>query len=168
MRPVGTPWFLIAEDDADDYRILESFLNTTYPGVKVVWRHNGEELLHLLTQGAAEGLEMLDPFPKAILLDMDMPRANGLETLLAIRRRLGGWRYLPVIILSGRRDDALLAQAYRSGASACLNKNDCFSGALPSPLERCLASLIWREVPVIRLDWRPAPALQGVLLGGRR
>ncbi len=71
---------------------------------------------------AAEGLEWLrknEP-PACVVVDLLMPKTNGLEFLKAVRARLGA---LPVIVCSGLESSSLLDEAKRLGASRVLQKH---------------------------------------------
>ena len=69
--------------------------------------------------------------PDAVLLDIQMPRQGGLETLKAISDCASD---MPVIILSGVDDAAVVSEAMRGGAFDYINK-------FPLDLDRVLSSL---------------------------
>lgn len=54
-----------------------------------------------------------------IILDFQMPKMNGLDTIKAIRMNIPT---IPVIIISGIRDKALIKKAQESGADAYISK----------------------------------------------
>ena len=69
-----------------------------------------------------EGVARLDAgaTPEAILLDLDLPDANGVEGLLRLR---GLAPATPVIVVSSMRESAVIAQAIRSGAVGFISKD---------------------------------------------
>ena len=75
------------------------------------------------TRTASDGVEALGHFlvdrPRAVLLDMNMPRMSGLEALQEMRRIDPS---VPVIMLTAVRDMALLAAALGHGAFSYLPK----------------------------------------------
>src|SRR5229473_970875 len=88
QRTPSTPRILVAEDDPDVQGFLEVALRSSGFLVDVV--EDGEEALACLKEKGA-GYSLL-------LLDLIMPRKDGLETLREIRRLDTG---LPIIMLSG-------------------------------------------------------------------
>jgi CheY-like chemotaxis protein len=74
---------------------------------------------------AADGLEALDQAqrlaPAILLLDVHMPRLDGLGVLEALRRRLSG-RSVPVIVVTAHDDPALEARCIELGAEDYLTK----------------------------------------------
>lgn len=84
---------------------------------------------------AADGQSALDVFvncsPDAVLLDIQMPRMDGLEALESIRNRRAD---VPVLILTGISDPYVEKEALQRGASGYFQK-------FPLDLERVLFSL---------------------------
>jgi len=84
---------------------------------------------------AVDGIDAMEVFsrsnPDAVLLDIQMPRQGGLETLKALRSFALD---LPVIILSGVDDISVMSEARRDGAFDYINK-------FPLDLDRVLSSL---------------------------
>jgi DNA-binding NarL/FixJ family response regulator len=76
---------------------------------------------------AGDGVEALDAVrqhdPDLLLLDLGLPRMDGLEVL----QRLQGGARPTTVVLTGFADDATLAQADRLGAAACLIKGGDFA-----------------------------------------
>jgi len=100
---------LVVEDSALDARLVESFLRRTDAGPYEVTRARSleEASSALLTEGFA-----------AILLDLNLPDARGLEALEVVRKAAGG---VPVVVLTGS-DDKLGLAAVRAGAEDFLLK----------------------------------------------
>lgn len=98
---------LVVDDDADVRMVIEVALE----GHQCIFAEDGVEALDVLTR------EQVD----AVILDVMMPRLDGIDTLRTIRRdsRL---KDLPVVMLTARvaEDDHL--KGFRSGADAYLTK----------------------------------------------
>ena len=101
---------LIIEDDPVMGRVCEKLL--TKHGFAVA----------LAVDGAA-GLAQLTEFqPDAVLLDLMMPRTNGVEVLKRLRAQ-EAFRELPVIVLTNACVPALISQAAEAGANHILDKS---------------------------------------------
>ncbi len=70
----------------------------------------------------AEALKVLDAFePDIMLLDLEMPRMDGLEVLERLRAS-EHWGRLPVIVVTGREDVGAVERAFQAGASSFVIK----------------------------------------------
>ncbi|MCK8495606.1 MULTISPECIES: response regulator [Spirosoma] len=108
----------MADDDADDRYFMRQSLQEVYPWVTVVEAQDGSELLTLLDTWSQQ------PAPQPvhlILLDVNMPKVNGLEALRAIKAN-PLLRHIPAVMLSTSVEPAQMATAYQNGASMCLEK----------------------------------------------
>ncbi len=69
-----------------------------------------------------EGLEMaLERKPDLILMDVEMPRMNGLETCQALRKN-AETRRIPIILLTMRGEDSIVKQGMASGCTEYMVK----------------------------------------------
>jgi len=99
---------LVIEDSPEVQRYLRLLLELDYYHVEVA--SNGEEALERLEQGCT---------PELVLLDMQMPGMDGLETLQRVKHLQPG---LQVIICSGEDHPDTIRQAILLGAQAYLVK----------------------------------------------
>lgn len=102
---------LYADDDPDDLTLVaEAFLRYS-SNVELVTAFNGAETLEIL-----EGLGDEDPLPCLIILDVNMPRLNGKETLLKLRE-MPRFEEVPVILFttSSMHFDKSFAAKYGAG-----------------------------------------------------
>ena len=81
---------LVADDDKDIVRSIEIYLSGE--GYTVLPAYNGEEALDLATENDVE----------LMILDVMMPKMNGIDTLLRLRER----KNIPVIMLSAKSEDS--------------------------------------------------------------
>jgi CheY-like chemotaxis protein len=94
LRPVTqrtTPTVWIVDDDEDDQLLIRAAFLEGEPSVKVLMLHDGDELLPKLSQS--------DQLPRLVLLDVNMPRKNGFDTLSELRQ-LPDFADLPVVMLT--------------------------------------------------------------------
>lgn len=111
---VRTNWpVLVAEDNLPDFLLLEEAWKRAGNGHTLLCDSDGIALLeHLRLPGMRAAL---------VLMDINMPRKNGLETLAEMKAdpRLVS---TPVVIFSTSRDDDDLRRAYQLGASSYVVK----------------------------------------------
>jgi CheY-like chemotaxis protein len=111
---VSTSWpVLVAEDSPPDFLLLEEAWKRAGNGHALVCEPDGIALLQRLRlPGMRAAL---------VLMDVNMPRKNGLETLAEMKAdpRLVS---TPVVIFSTSRDDDDLRRAYQLGASSYVVK----------------------------------------------
>lgn len=114
--------FFLTDDDADDRLLMIEAIKTIDPSIKIVESENGQELLRIL-----QSQEILDRC--LIILDMNMPKMNGLETLSNFRNipRLAS---LPTIMLSTSGNPDMIDFAKRLGAVDYLIKPSTMDGLL--------------------------------------
>jgi CheY-like chemotaxis protein len=85
---------VLADDDLDDQLIIKDIFSAHSDVVNVLNVLNGEETLHLL-----ERLQRKNITPCLVILDINMPRMNGRDTLLKIRQNKF-MKDIPVVLFS--------------------------------------------------------------------
>ncbi|MBF9236641.1 response regulator transcription factor [Hymenobacter sp. BT683] len=113
-KPVvgSTPVRLAIVDDHILFRKGLRALLSGYAGIEVVCEAgNGQELLELLDQGSR---------PNVVLMDMQMPILDGLQTTRLLRTQFPGVR---VVIISMHDDPSLVSTVLAEGAHSYLVKN---------------------------------------------
>jgi DNA-binding NtrC family response regulator len=101
---------LVAEDDPEVWNYLS--LSLRCRGYSVTHAENGEEVLSHLRSSDAHGVSL-------VLMDVMMPRKDGIETLRGIRQFE---KNLPVIMLSGVSSPTTIVEAMKCGANDFLAK----------------------------------------------
>lgn len=74
---------MLVEDDYMDARNVERELRKINVNIPLHTAKNGREALAMLR---GEGMPKIDPLPKVVMLDINMPKMNGIEFLTEIRR----------------------------------------------------------------------------------
>jgi CheY-like chemotaxis protein len=111
---------LLVEDDPNNVELTLSALSEyNLANQAVVARDGVEALDYLFRRGAFA--ERPEGDPVVVLLDLKMPRLDGLQVLQQIKNdeRL---RLLPIVILTSSREDRDLIECYRLGANAYVVK----------------------------------------------
>ena len=115
-------WILVAEDDEKDADFTLRALKMGVPAAEaeVVLTQDGSETLDCLYH--RNRFESMDDDPPAfILLDLKMPKVNGIEVLRRIKSD-SKLRNIPVIMFTSSREEADLARCYQTGANAYVVK----------------------------------------------
>ena len=107
---------LLVEDNPDDVELtLRAFARRKMVNPVEVAR-DGEEALAWLDRWEAGA-----PLPLAILLDLKLPRVDGLEVLRRLKMH-ERFRTLPVVVLTTSSEDQDIQTAYRLGANSYIVK----------------------------------------------
>ncbi|MBL4664745.1 MAG: response regulator [Nitrospinaceae bacterium] len=116
---------LVVEDDEDDYFLIESTLKSTKFDCDVHWVKNGEEAMgYLLRQNEWQD-PIKSPVPCLILLDINMPKMNGLEVLQEMQKNPALKNLLTIVLTSSKNKDNIVS-AYDFGANSYVQKPSQF------------------------------------------
>lgn len=122
---------LLAEDSPADAEMAVDALKEARLANPIVHVEDGVEAMdYLLRRGAYANRE--EGLPAVLLLDIKMPRMDGLEVLKEIRNT-DELKRLPVVILSSSREESDLARSWDMGVNAYVVKPvdvDQFFGAV--------------------------------------
>lgn len=111
---------LLAEDNPNDIELtLEALIDVNLANRVVVTKDGVETLEYLRCEGAYQGRS--DGNPAVILLDIKMPRKDGLEVLAEIRADTK-LKMIPVVLLTSSREEQDLMKGYHLGANAYVVK----------------------------------------------
>jgi two-component system response regulator len=114
------PVILMADDSVNDSDLaLEALAEYSLANQVIVVRDGIEALNFLLRRGRFA--DHKGPHPVLFLLDIKMPRVDGLEVLREMRKH-PELSSIPVILLSSSREEPDLAEARRLGATAYIVK----------------------------------------------
>jgi two-component system response regulator len=112
---------LLVEDNPDDELLTRRALKKSNICNEVVVARDGAEALdYLFATGAHEGRRLVT-MPQVILLDLDLPKVDGLEVLRHVRSDERTKR-LPTIILTSSEDQQDLVEGYGLGANGYICK----------------------------------------------
>src|ERR1043165_9333735 len=111
---------LLAEDNANDVELTMTALEHHNLANEVVVARDGEEALdYLFCRGAYLGRE--EGHPAVVLLDLKMPKIDGMEVLKQVKED-PELRTIPVVILTSSREDQDLVESYNLGVNAYVVK----------------------------------------------
>lgn len=105
---------LIVDDDADDRMFLEQALRQIGYTQHIEFLEDGEELMDYLTRPDSD-------LPNLVILDLNMPRKNGLQALQEIKAN-PQLRRLPVVVLTTSSADEDVSRSYDLGGNSFITK----------------------------------------------
>ena len=117
---------LMADDDADDRLLASDALAESQVVNTLEFVEDGQELMEYL-RGEGDYAKSPKPLPGIILLDLNMPRMDGLEALAEIKKD-PVLRLIPVVILTTSSAEEDLVKSYALGAASFLTKPITFDG----------------------------------------
>ncbi len=129
---------LLVEDNTDDVDLTIRALKKNNILNKVIVARDGEEALHYLFQ---QGVK-----PLVTLLDLKLPKINGIEVLRRIREDERTCLY-PVVILTSSLEEGDLINGYRLGANSYIRKPVDFNQFNEAVRQLGLYWLLWNEPP---------------------
>lgn len=132
---------LLVEDSADDAELMLAALAEYCDAERVVIARDGEEALDYLYRRGRHA-DRLAGNPVLILLDIKMPKMDGLEVLRVIKAD-PALRTIPVVMLTSSREERDLTSSYRLGTNGYVVKPLLF-GELHAVLKKTAA--FWLSV----------------------
>jgi two-component system, response regulator len=144
MKPTGH--ILLVEDNPDDVDLtLRAFERQKIRNPMVVVRDGEEALQYLFATGPHAG-RSIDDQPALVLLDLQLPKLNGLEVLQRLRAH-PATRLVPVVILTSSREEQDLLRGYSFGANSYVRKPVDFAEFIEAVRELGIYWLLINELP---------------------
>lgn len=137
---------LLVEDNPDDEELTLVALQENNIGNPVVVVRDGAEALeYLFGTGRYEGNEARS-MPVVVLLDLKLPKVNGLEVLRRLRAH-DSTKYLPVVVLTSSKEEEDRIQSYALGANSYVRKPVDFGQFVEAVKQLGLYWLVLNEPP---------------------
>ncbi|MHB9053073.1 MAG: response regulator [Thermoleophilia bacterium] len=157
MNEIEPVDILLVEDNPSDAELALRALKKNNLANSLYWAKDGEEALeYIFATGAFTGREV-EAAPKVILLDLKLPKVDGLEVLRRVKAD-ERTRTVPVVVLTSSREERDLTESYSLGVNSYIAK--------PVDFEQFIIS-----VRDIGLYWlllnNPPPGLRDALVPGR-
>ena len=137
---------LLVEDNQDDEELTLRALSRNNIGNQVVVVRDGQEAIDWLEGTGPHAGRDVTNTPALILLDLKLPKVDGLEVL----RRLRANRHtamVPVVILTSSKEDRDRASGYKSGANSYVQKPVDFNEFLAAVRQLGMYWLMLNEPP---------------------
>lgn len=137
---------LLVEDNPDDEALtLRALKKNNILNPVMIVRDGAEALDYLFCQGAFAGRDA-SPAPAVILLDLKLPKVDGLEVLKRLRAD-ARTRLLPVVILTSSKEEQDVLSGYSLGANSYIRKPVDFTQFMEAIRQVGLYWLMMNEPP---------------------
>lgn len=117
-RPIT---ILMADDDPDDRMLTEEAWEENQLANELYFVEDGEQLLDYLHRRGEYAHLFGEPLPDLILLDLNMPKKDGRESLKEIKAT-PNLRRIPIVILTTSKAEEDILRTYDLGASSFITK----------------------------------------------
>ncbi|MDY0169334.1 MAG: response regulator [Thermoguttaceae bacterium] len=124
-RDTRTRTILMVDDDADDCTLVRDALGEIGVVHDLRFAGDGEELFDYLERRGRFAAGNMAPRPDLILLDLQMPRKNGRESLKQLKSE-PAWRRIPVVVLTTSTAADDINYAYEMGVNSYVTKPTTF------------------------------------------
>ncbi len=139
----GTRLILLVEDDPDHEMLTIRALKKSHIANDVRVAHDGEEAIEMLF---GEGGRALPMRPQVVLLDLKLPKVDGLEVLRRIRDD-DRTCTLPVVVLTSSDEESDIVRSYKLGVNSYIRKPVNFSDFATATQQLGMYWLVLNECP---------------------
>lgn len=137
---------LLVEDNPDDEALtIRAFKKNNIKNEVIVARDGVEALDYLFGTGPFDGRDVT-VLPQVVLLDLKLPKVDGLEVLRRVRAD-ERTRIVPVVILTSSKEEQDVVSGYRLGANSYVRKPVNFDEFLEAARQLGLYWLLLNEPP---------------------
>lgn len=137
---------LLVEDNPNDAELAMRALKENNLSNSLRWVKDGAEALDFIfATGAYKGRDVDQP-PKLIMLDLRLPKVDGLEVLKKIKADERS-RQIPVVVLTSSKEDRDIVDSYRLGVNSYISKPVEFEEFMKTVAELGLYWLILNRPP---------------------
>lgn len=151
MRPTDAPEILFIEDNPFDVELTLRILRQCGFGDRVAVVRDGAEALDYIFAAGRYAHRRIEDLPRLVILDLKLPKVNGLQVLQWIRADRHT-RDVPVMILTSSESDRDVIEVHKLGVAAYVVK----------PLERDefvqIARQLGLSAPAAPSPMQPRPA----------
>lgn len=134
---------LLIEDDPDHEALTIRALRKSNVANDIRIAHDGEEALRMLFGKEGDALKI---WPQVILLDLKLPKIDGLEVLRRIREE-DRTRTLPVVILTSSDEESDIVRSYKLGVNSYIRKPVNFTEFAEATRQLGMYWLVLNECP---------------------
>ncbi len=138
---------LLVEDSPEDAELTLHSLRKSGLANRIHWARDGEEALDFLFRRGAFSERSFQSPPKVVLLDLKLPKIDGLEVLRYLKQD-PRTQPIPVVIVTSSREEADVVRGYRNGANSYVQKPVDFDQFREAVRQLGLYWLVTNEPPL--------------------
>jgi two-component system response regulator len=149
VRPMdhGLPVeILLVEDSATDLELAVRALKKARLGNRIEVARDGQEALDFVFARNAHAGRSIEDKPRLVLLDLKLPKVDGLDVLRAIKGD-ARTRSIPVVILTSSREQRDVVESYDLGVNSYIVKPVDFEGFSAAVIELGMYWLVHNVAP---------------------
>jgi len=137
---------LLVEDQAADAQLILRALRSKNLGDNVLWLRDGAAALDFLLRTGAYAEQCVERHLKLVLLDVKLPKVDGIEVLQTIRAT-EDLRTIPVVMLTSSRERRDLARSYGAGANSYIVKPVDFDQFIDAVSTTIVYWMLYNQAP---------------------
>ena len=147
MSETNEVQILLVEDDPDDLEMTVRALRKANLANRIEVVRDGAQALDYIFCEGAYSARKIQQSPKMVLLDLKLPKIDGLEVL----RRLKGdprTKMIPVVVLTSSKEQRDVVESYQIGVNSYIVKPVNFEGFMTAVRDLGLYWLLLNQAPV--------------------
>ncbi|HXD94404.1 MAG TPA: response regulator [Bacteroidia bacterium] len=137
---------LLVEDNPSDAELTIRALRKNNLANKVHHVKDGDEALDFVFARGSYANRKIENAPKVILLDLKMPKVNGIEVLKALKED-ERTKKIPIVVLTSSKEDPDIQECYQLGVNSYVVKPVHFDGFLKAVSDLGLYWLLVNQAP---------------------
>ena len=142
---------LLVEDNPNDAELAIRALKARNLANKLIWLKDGVEALDFIFAQGQYADRSVEDVPKVVLLDLKLPRVNGLEVLEKIKSDKRT-RTIPVVVLTSSSEERDIVTSYNLGVNSYILKPVDFDKFIDAVKEVGLYWLLMNKTPRHLMD----------------
>jgi len=138
---------LLVEDNPTDAELAMRALKKNNLANNLVWVKDGAEALDFLFGKGAYAARETNNVPHVILLDLRLPKVDGLEVLRAVKND-ELTKHIPVVVLTSSKEDRDITESYKLGVNSYISKPVEFEAFAKTVAELGMYWLLLNRPPI--------------------